>query len=190
MPEQAHEGEDAAYDIVATSRPTIHGERILCPIDNLTLWKNVKFIEYETNLYIAPVVDASRVPENFETDISGALCGVIWKNVGVQYHTQLYPRSSVSKYNLVLANSVGVVDTGYRSQILVRFKYLFQPEDYIVMQEDMIRVYGRVNNEAIYQQGDKIVQIKAFPNVPIQFETVDTLPDSKRNLGGFGSSGK
>ena len=78
-----------------------------------------------------------------------------------KYHTELFPRSSISKYNLVLANSVATIDRGYRNEILLRYKYIFQPEDMIVVQEDILRVYGRVNNENIYQKGDKIAQIKA-----------------------------
>ena len=36
------------------------------------------------------------------------------------YHTEIWPRSSISKYDLALANSIGLVDNGYRGELLVR----------------------------------------------------------------------
>ena len=70
----------AGYDIVATSEPKIVG--IEGKYKNS--WKSTDFIEYETNLYIAPSV--------------------------LDIHTFIFPRSSISKYNLVLANSIGLID--------------------------------------------------------------------------------
>ena len=185
LPVAANPGEDAAYDIYATTPPMIHGDKIDRPIDGLPLWKRVVFIEYGTNLCIAPE-DYIKTEYPDLRDGEQGLASVML----TRYHTELFARSSISKYNLALANSVATIDSGYRNQLFLRFKYLFQPEDYIVLQEDVIRVYGRVNNEHIYQQGDRIAQIKARIDIPITFEVVKTLPPSKRNLGGFGSSGK
>ena len=190
IPTQAHPGEDAAYDIVATTPPIIYGDSIESLLYNAKLWKRVIFIEYGTNLYVAPEDEQTKAPVNFNVDASGALCGVEWETIGVRYHTQLFPRSSISKYNLVLANSVGTIDNGYRDQIFCRFKYLFQPEDMVLLQEDRLRLYGRVNNDHLYQAGDKIIQIKACANTEINFERVKELPPSSRKFGGFGSSGK
>lgn len=183
-PKQANEGEDAAYDIVATTPPQIHGAFIERPLDGLKLYSRVVFIEYGTNLFIAPE-DEVTYDYSLMTD-GGPPVG---KQV-TQFHTLLHPRSSICKYNLALANSVAIIDTGYRNEIFIRFKYLFQPEDMVVIQEDTLRVYGRVNNEHIYQKGDRVAQIKASPNIPIVFERITNLPVSKRGLGGFGSSGK
>jgi len=186
LPEAAHPGEDAAYDITATTPPIIVGDSIERPMDGLKLWKRVVFIEYGTNMFIAPDTE-DRIEWICKEGTGGT---VDWKYVGVQYHTQLYPRSSISKQNLMLANCVPVIDTGYRGQVLLRFKYMFQPEDLFVIQEDIIRIYGIVRNEYIYQQNDKIVQIMAFPNIPIIFEKVTELPESNRAAGGFDSSGR
>lgn len=187
LPEQAHEGEDAAYDIVATTGPMINGSHIERPMDRMQLWSRVAFIEYGTNLFIAP--------EDYTDVVWGRIGGeggnaLDWTDMPIKHHTQLWPRSSISKQNLVLANSIGLVDGGYRNQVLVRFKYIFQPEDLVVVQEDMLRVYGMVKNEYLYQQGDKIIQIKAAPDVPIKFELVKDLPESKRGLKGFGDTGR
>ena len=34
----------------------------------------------------------------------------------------LFPRSSVTKYDLVMANSVGVLDSGFRGELVIKFK--------------------------------------------------------------------
>lgn len=184
-PKQANEL-DAGCDIVATSGPFIHGDCIERPMDGIKLYRRVAFIEYGTNLFVAP----AESEEVVWGPIVGGGGAVDWALIGVHYHTQLWPRSSISKLNLVLANSIGLVDSGYRNQIMLRFKYLFQPEDYQVVQEDLPRIYGVVRDEHLYHVGEKVVQIKACANVPIIFEEVDELPTSQRGLGGFGSSGK
>jgi dUTPase len=187
---------DAGYDIVATTEPQIKGEFIERPIDRLKVWKKVIYIEYGTNLYWAPqqTVD-TRVTgiEVFDKpyDKKGKVKAYDITASFKDYHIELFPRSSISKYSLVLANSVGTIDNGYRAQVLLRFKYIFQPEDFVVLPEAGVqRVYGLVNPELIYQKGDKICQLKARENIPVTFEVVEELPPSGRNLGGFGSSGK
>lgn len=81
----------------------------------------------------------------------------------------IYPRSSISKTGHILANSVGVIDSGYRGEIQVRFKTI--PE----------------SNE--YKVGDKIAQLIIMPYPEIQFEEVEELSDTDRGKGGFGSTG-
>lgn len=186
LPSQANEGEDAAYDIIATTPPIIHGESIERPLDGGRLWKRIAFIEYGTNLYIAPedniVYDYTNVTDGGNERILESR---------TKFHTLLFARSSISKKNLFLANSVGLIDTGYRGQLMLRFKYLPQGEDMLVVPEaGGMRVYNVVNNDSIYQQGDAICQIMAQPNIPITFELAETLPESKRMTGGLGSSGK
>ena len=189
LPVQANDGEDAAYDVCATSAPYIFGTKIERLADGLSMWSNVSFIEYRTNLFFAPEDEQTRRASMFRVDASGAFCGVDWEDILIKYHIVAHPRSSISKYNLALANSVAIIDNGYRGECLVRFKYIFQPEDLIIVQEYSPRIYGVVNNEKVYQMGDKIIQIKASPNIPIRFEKVQTLPPSNRNIKGFGSSG-
>lgn len=90
-----------------------------------------------------------------------------------KYDMVLYPRSSISNYDLVLANSVGIVDQAYRNTILYRFKVTKQ------------------DNPKIYQKGDKIGQATLILKTNytlIEVDEIDTNTD--RGLGGFGSSGK
>lgn len=81
----------------------------------------------------------------------------------------LYPRSSISNLNLTLANSVGVLDSGYRGELKLRF---------------------RKSGDNVYEIGDKIGQILVLPFPLIEFEEAEELADSARGVGGFGSSGK
>lgn len=86
----------------------------------------------------------------------------------------IFPRSSVSKKDMMLANCVGVLDSGYRGELKLRFKIVCQAGH-------LMRDY--------YNPGDKIGQIMIVPYPTIEFEEVDNLSDSVRGEGGFGSSG-
>ena len=85
----------------------------------------------------------------------------------------IYPRSSNSKTDLYLTNHVGVIDSGYRGEIM--FKY---------------RPVNGLMNSKIYQIGDRIGQLIIMPYPQIELVEVDELSDSERGKGGFGSTGK
>jgi dUTP pyrophosphatase len=84
----------------------------------------------------------------------------------------LFPRSSVSKTNLSLANSVGVIDSGYRGQVMC--------------------VFNKVNNPMLssYNVGDKIAQLVIVACPQFIIKEVVELSDTQRGEGGFGSTGK
>ena len=83
----------------------------------------------------------------------------------------LFPRSSVYKVQLELANSVGVVDSGYRGEIMLNYR-IVQPH------------FRR------YTTGDRIGQIIILPYPEIAFKEAQTLEDSDRGEGGLGSTGR
>lgn len=166
--------DDAAYDIVATSEPNIVGVKFERPLDGINAWQKIDYIEYKTNLFISP-----------QSELKVKSNGTVLK----KFHTLLLPRSSISKKNLVLANSVGLVDNGYRGEICFRFKYIFQPEDFVILPEHgRNRIYALLNPDNIYKMGDRIGQMKAQPNVPIQFIFSESLDQTARGEGGFGST--
>jgi dUTP pyrophosphatase len=80
----------------------------------------------------------------------------------------VFPRSSISKYDMHLRNSVGVIDSGYRGEIMVKFGFL--PD-------------GK-----LYSMGDKIAQLIILPYPQITFEEVEELSETERGDGGFGST--
>jgi dUTPase len=161
LPSQAHPNEDAAFDVVCVSEPTIVGNFIE-RFDGVKMYSNIQYIEYNTNLQVAP-------PEG--------------------YHLKLYSRSSISSRNLLLCNGLGLIDNGYRGSIILRLKYVFQPEDLVVIQEaGGYKIYGIINQDAIYHANDKCGQLELCQNTNISFELVDKLVSSQRAEGGFGSS--
>ncbi len=72
----------------------------------------------------------------------------------LDYDILAFPRSSVSKYNLVLANCIGLIDADYRGEVLLRFKYIWQPEDYRIRTDNLLE--GHVNFTKLYNKGDKV----------------------------------
>jgi dUTP pyrophosphatase len=89
----------------------------------------------------------------------------------------LFPRSSISKIALTLSNSVGVIDSGYRGPILLKFK----PTPYFTTRNE-----GEVFE---YEVGDRVGQLVIVAVEQIQFKVVEQLTDSTRGIGGYGSSG-
>ena len=81
----------------------------------------------------------------------------------------VFPRSSNAKTNLYLTNSVGVIDSGYRGEIMAKF---------------------RKGGSTTYKVGDRIAQLIIMPYPEVDFEEVDELSDSDRGVGGYGSTGR
>jgi dUTP pyrophosphatase len=86
----------------------------------------------------------------------------------------LFPRSSISKTDLRLANCVGVVDSGYRGEIT--FRYKFKKDAFFASLKR-------------YQEGDRIGQLVIMPYPKIQLEEIGELAESERGVGGYGSTG-
>jgi dUTP pyrophosphatase len=82
----------------------------------------------------------------------------------------LYPRSSISKTPLRLANSVGIIDAGYRGNI-------------------MAVVDNRDKEQYNIQKGQRLFQICGRYLEPIELRLVEELSSSERGNDGFGSTG-
>lgn len=81
----------------------------------------------------------------------------------------VFPRSSICKKPLLLSNSVGVIDSGYRGEVSLKF---------------------RPGGRDIYEIGDRIGQIIIMPYPYIHLEEVEGLSMTERGDGGYGSSGR
>lgn len=108
-----------------------------------TLTRTGKYFEYGTDL-------AMEIPQGY---------------VGL-----LFPRSSISKTDHSLRNSVGVIDSGYRGEIKLRMS---------------IPNLG----EREYNIGDKVGQLIIIKLPWVEIEEVEELSDTDRGEGGFGSTG-
>lgn len=105
-----------------------------------------EYIEYGTSLAVV-------IPEGF---------------VGV-----IAPRSSLSNYDLILANHLGIIDQNFRGEITFRFK-----------------VIDTHWNSRTYKVGDRIGQLLIIPLPQVSFEEVEELSETNRGTGAYGSSGK
>lgn len=94
------------------------------------------------------------------------VCGIT-ENVSFN----IYPRSSISKTPLRLSNSVGLVDAGYRGEIMALFD-------------------NHSDGDYHIKAGDRLLQIVAPGLHPFSLEIVDELSDSDRDEDGIGSTGK
>ena len=106
----------------------------------------------------------------------------------------IFPRSSLSKQDLLLTNHVGVIDSGYRGSVSFKFKYTKPSynlnEDFEGLDDDKHwRVKLSHNTHKEYKVGDRIGQIIILPFPQVSFVEVDELSDTERGTGGFGSSG-
>lgn len=99
----------------------------------------------------------------------------------------LFPRSSISKKDLSLANSVGVIDSGYRGEVIFKFKpnplHYSQNPNY-----NSVIELGELLNPNDYNIGDRIGQIIIMPIPKVTLELVDDLGTSDRGTGAFGST--
>ena len=82
----------------------------------------------------------------------------------------LFPRSSISKTPLRMANSIGLIDGGYRGEIIAMCDNI-KSESYTA------------------EKGQRLFQLVATDSSPIHFELVEELEMTTRGTGGFGSTG-
>jgi dUTPase len=116
-----------------------------------------------------------------KVDFKVKCCAEIYSNLETGIFTPFYTyaRSSISKTPLRLANNQGIIDAGYRG--------------------NLIGMFDCISNEGIeliwnMEKYSRILQICAPSLIPIYVEMVDTFGDlgapTSRGDGGFGSTGK
>lgn len=103
----------------------------------------------------------------------------------------VFPRSSIAKYDLFQTNSVGVIDSGYRGEIKVKFKTPLTEANATHenhLGHSILKIYAAIKLTE-YAKGDRIAQLIILPYPQVQFTEVDELTPTERGTGGFGSSG-
>ena len=83
----------------------------------------------------------------------------------------LFPRSSISKTPIRMSNSIGLIDGGYRGEIMASC--------------DNIKDF-----DFTLEKGQRLFQLVAIDSSPISYKLVDNLSETSRGIGGFGSTGK
>ena len=90
------------------------------------------------------------------------------------YAMMIYSRSGMGfKNDVRLANCVGVVDSGFVGEVMVK----------LTSDSGCISAFD-------YKSGDRIAQAMLIPVPVVEFEEVDDVEDTERGDGGLGSSGK
>lgn len=179
MPKLAHE-DDAGYDIAVIDNGNLELEEIKYdPVYANMLAASgggkqgdkiyrVKYIQYKTGLSMMP-------PEG--------------------YHLEFVARSSVSKYDVILANCLAIGDEGYRGEYMLRFRILpvdikvFMGENLEAAKENAIK-YIKMNGIKLFSKGDKAAQMLIRKTIRLELEETGALEVTARNEGGFGSTGK
>ena len=88
------------------------------------------------------------------------------------YFGAIFARSGLAtKESLRPANCVGVVDSDYRGECIVA-------------------LHNDSDENRVVRDGDRIAQLVVMPFLPVEFEEVETLDETERGDGGFGSTGK
>ena len=88
------------------------------------------------------------------------------------YEIQIRPRSGLAaKNNITVINTPGTIDSDYRGEI-------------------KIILFNHGNEEFIIKNKDRIAQMILAPVVKMELEETNSLPDTVRGKGGFGSTGK
>lgn len=106
----------------------------------------------------------------------------------------VFPRSSNAKKQLLLSNSVGVIDSGYRGEVMLKFKssassFSLKTLFKLIFNQDAKTTL--INNYKIsYNVGERIGQIIILPYPQIKFEEAEELSETERGKGGYGSTGK
>jgi dUTP pyrophosphatase len=148
---------DAGFDLLVLNDETFTNDDTLCKLDLGIICE-------------AELINIERVTM-YELNTN--------KNANYHYSHKsgfyIYPRSSIYKTPLRLANSVGIIDAGYRGHIIAMFDK------------------NKNNNEFTVKRGERLVQICApslMPIVPILVDEYDINFGTGRGAGGFGSTGK
>lgn len=104
------------------------------------------YVEYKTGIAI-------EIPEGFV----GFLC----------------PRSSVTNKSLIVKNSIGIIDSGYRGEISVRF---YDTKE------------NPISKTQYYATGERVAQLIIVPIPTIELEECEELSQSERGKNGYGST--
>lgn len=142
---------------------------------NLKMINNIHHIDAGFDLFSPETRRLTSLVVN-KVDYKIICSGVVLDNNANTYNTgfYIYPRSSISKSNIRLANNVGIIDAGYRGHLIGMF-------DLIYTDETNINKY------------DRHIQICAPGLIPMVVEIVDSIEElgkeTARGDGGFGSTG-
>lgn len=114
----------------------------------------------------------------------------------------VFPRSSNSKKYLLLTNSVGVIDSGYRGEVTFKYRPSVMTVCYRKLKDRLAQlllgsqrsqkrrgIHTETWHLFEYEVGDRVCQLIILPYPKVEFEEVKELSDSDRGTNGYGSTG-
>lgn len=137
------------------------------------LWECEKAIKAKRPKYLLMENVKALVQKKFMPDFKA------WLELLDQYGYDTFWQVCNAKKQLMLTNSVGVVDSGYRGEILFKFKRF----------TNYYTTY-KADGQPEWNIGDRIGQLIIIPYPRIELEEVEELEKSDRGSGGYGSTGK
>jgi len=93
----------------------------------------------------------------------------------------LVPRSSVTKTGLILKNSIGIIDSGYRGELKVRFT--------VSLMAGVESYQDQTKEKFAYEIGDRIIQLIILPIPYITLIETKELLETDRGSGSYGHTG-
>lgn len=144
-----------------------------------------------------PVPNDMNIYNNsLETINFGITCSMINLKENKQASYFLFPRSSISATGLYLANSTGIIDSGYRGNIMAKIRYTpIIPNNPIFSLTSILKsaylwlISFFYTKKIFIKEGTRLFQICAPGLEGIKLNIVDSLDETERGNRGFGSTG-
>lgn len=136
---------------------------------------------------------------NFSAEGTKCYHSGIAMEIPAGYVGLLFPRSSVYKTGMRMANCVGVIDSGYRGDIMAHFRSDLADVHPRTIKDWFLRLLSRPfnlhcicnwNSGENYSVGDRFAQLIIMPYPEVELVEAGELSGSDRGIGGHGSSGK
>jgi len=141
-------------------------------LKKLDNFKDLDLPAYETNL--AAGVDLRAAIEGnlvLEPGARSLIATGLAMALPAGYEAQIRPRSGLAyKHGISVVNSPGTIDADYRGEV-------------------KILLINHGDTPFTIERGDRIAQMVIAPVTQANFMVVDTLSETKRGSGGYGSTG-
>lgn len=144
--------------------------------------------EGDAGLDLCATEDVTLMPQEWQMVGSGVSMAIPNGFVGL-----VVPRSGMGCKGLVLKNTIGVIDAPYRGEIKVPLLNNNPTHEWVTLERSDISELVRldINHDGTIHvhKGDRVAQLLIVPVSQATLVQVDTLDDTDRNAGGFGSTG-
>lgn len=151
----------------------------------------IPYYEHPTDAGMDLVATSMSITDKFVEYGLGISSAIPEGHVGL-----IFPNSRISKYDLSLANCVGVIDSCYRGEWKVRFKVVNKPiinvvntvKGWLGIKDVSVESNYTIDGAKLFQVGDVVGQLIVLPYPKVEAIEVAELDETDRGDGGFGST--